>query len=106
MKMVKSVYSVQDIDSGIYDNIFAVRHEIFAVRSFETLVNTPGNDVSSRPEAYSLVKLGTYDDVSGELISENSPVLVKRGHEMVRRPGSPVETVSFEPVSDEVVSSD
>lgn len=58
---------------GIFDNVaghflapFLMRSEGEALRTFKDLVNEEGTPLNKNPEDYTLYKLGTWNEITGE----------------------------------------
>lgn len=58
---------------GIFDNVaghfmapFIMRSEGEALRTFKNLVNEKGTPLNTNPEDYTLYKLGSWNEITGE----------------------------------------
>lgn len=73
MKLVMSC--IHDVKGETYSQPWFTPTAAAAVRSFTDLVNDPqrGHTIFTHPEDYALFEMGTFDDVSGELVSHNIP---------------------------------
>ena len=71
-----NVYSIYDVKSQTYGNIFCLGTDGLACRLLGQIVGFGGNpDYQRYPEDFALYCLGTFDDFSGALVSE-SPRLI------------------------------
>ena len=74
MRMI--IFSVFDTATGMYMRPFFSAADGQAKRLFSDLVMDAEHDVGKHPEDYSLVRLGRFDDVSGEIDGEKTEVLL------------------------------
>lgn len=82
---MKHYYAVKDLAVQAFGIPFQVRAEGEAMRSFQDEVNGKGSEnsaIAAHPEDYELYKLGTFDDVTGEL-KGHTPQLVARAKELL-----------------------
>lgn len=70
--MIRQVVAVKDSAAETFGQPFFVSAVGAAVRSFQDEVNRSAadNPVYQHPEHFSLWRLGTFDDVSGEFVSD------------------------------------
>lgn len=71
--MEHKVYSIRDAKGEIFNFPFYKKTHGEAERDFTTLVNDPKSTVFNFPEDFDLYYLGSYDDVSGKLITLDTP---------------------------------
>jgi len=71
--MVRKVFSIRDAKSELFGTPFFNLTHGEAERNFKTLVNDPKSSVNQYPEDFDLYYLGSYDDVSGKMIPNDSP---------------------------------
>lgn len=70
--MLLIVCSVFDIKASAYLQPFFVQNENVARRSFGDAVMNPETGISKHASDYKLYRIATFDDVSGEIVS-NKP---------------------------------
>lgn len=56
-----------------------------AIRIFEDEVQNPQSELARHPEDYSLFKVGTFNDATGE-IAGCEPMCLRRAHEVPQKP--------------------
>lgn len=66
--MLWKVFSVVDNGAKVFMAPFVVRHEAEAVRSVLQAVQSGDSMVSKYPQDFFLFQIGTFDDVTGEMI--------------------------------------
>ena len=70
------IYSVYDSKAEAFLPPFFLPREEMAIRTFSDAVNSNDHQFGRHPEDYNLFRLGTFDDSSGELRSEITPIVV------------------------------
>ena len=70
--MIRGVYAIKDVKTA-YWQPFCHHNDQSAIREFATMVNND-NVVGQNPGDFELWNLGTYDDLTGALVS--APVFV------------------------------
>lgn len=80
------ICSVFDLASGSFGRPIFVAARGQAVRSFVDEVNRPAQDntLAAHPEDFSLVLIGRFDEVTGELFAEDHEYLI-RGKDAVHK---------------------
>ena len=78
------VYSVFDSKSAIYDRVWQAVSDPAAIRSFTDIALDATHPIGMHPEDYSLFKVGTWSDESGEFVNEAPPQLMAKAHEILR----------------------
>lgn len=79
------LYSVYDQVAGTYSNPVTARNDAVAARLFVHSVSTEGESlVKSHPDDYSLVRIGSFDEVDGLVSACATPELVMTGRVAVR----------------------
>lgn len=68
--MKQNIYSIYDTASGLYSRPFFTKSDAEAVRSFSDIATDAEHPIGAHPEDYTLFRLGTFDDVCGELHNE------------------------------------
>lgn len=72
--MIKNLYSIKDRLQGFMSPFYDVNDEI-AMRNFDSAAQK--NDIIwFNPDEFSLYRLGSYNDESGLLVSEPTPVFL------------------------------
>jgi len=66
--MVLKCFAVLDIKSELFGPPFFMSTNGEAVRAFKDLSNDKNTTVGKHPEDYRLMRLGTFDNVSGKLL--------------------------------------
>lgn len=82
--MLSKVYTVFDSKTGAYMQPFFMAAKGAAIRAFSDLVNDSQHTFGKHPEDYVLFEIGTYDDLSAELVSYSSPQSLGVGVEFVK----------------------
>lgn len=79
------VVSVKDRAADVFNRPFFVPHRNVAVRDFTDEVNRDDvqNPLNKHPDDFDLYLLGTWDDNSSEFVSEEQPVVLVRGKDVV-----------------------
>lgn len=67
--MVVNCYAVFDVKAGAFLAPFFMPHDGQAIRTFSDAVQNPQTGFSKHPEDYSLHRLSTFDDASGEFVA-------------------------------------
>lgn len=73
--MIHQLVSVYDIKSCFYSKPVAVPADGAAIRSVQDAVNDKSTEYAKHPEDYQLFNLGTYDDITGEIVSTKPKLL-------------------------------
>ena len=76
--MIKRVYSLLDVKSGVYANPVVYLRDGQAVRDFQALCSDQGCLVGRYPSDFCLYFVGTFDDETGSFSSEK-PCLISCG---------------------------
>ena len=61
-----NMYSIFDTATGAYMRPFFMNSDGQALRAFSDLVNDAEHPIGQHPEDYSIARLGTWDDKTGE----------------------------------------
>ncbi|AXL14809.1 nonstructural protein [Microviridae sp.] len=80
--MKHGIYSVYDSAIEAYLRPFPAPADGAAIRSFQDEVLTPDSPMNQHPEHYSLFKVSTFDDASGEMQKE-LPIVLAKAHEIM-----------------------
>lgn len=83
---MKYLYAVKDLAVQSYLAIWEVRAPGEAMRAFTDEVNrTDGKSpLAQHPEDYELYRLATYDDATGKITPEETPILAARAKEVIQ----------------------
>ena len=65
--MKVSLYAVFDRCSGVYDGPIPGRADAETIRNFKFMCENPESKMSQSPEDYTLFKVGTWNDGTGEV---------------------------------------
>jgi hypothetical protein len=74
--MIQNVYTIKDAKTNAFANPFYSVNDATAIRSFEQAAADPNTTISQFPEDFSLYKLGTFSDESGEFTLEKTPQFI------------------------------
>lgn len=74
--MLQNTYSAFDKKAQFFIGTFNSRSDAEASRMFGDAVRQGKSLVAEHPEDYSLYKLGTFDDCSGKIEGEATPIFV------------------------------
>lgn len=65
--MKKNLYAIIDTASGVYDGPIPGMSDGQVIRSFSDMAVNADHPVGQHPEDYSLIKVGTWNDGTGEI---------------------------------------
>jgi hypothetical protein len=68
-----NLYSVFDSAAKAFTNPMVYRTDLEAMRAFETTVNAPDNQFNTYPDHFTLFQLGSFDELSGSILSLPTP---------------------------------
>lgn len=71
--MLKKLYSVYDVKTGIYGTVMVLLTDGEALRVMSDTVNGKGNLIAEHPNDFRLDCLGEINLVTGEIINVNAP---------------------------------
>lgn len=74
--MIQNVYTIKDAKTNAFANPFYSVNDATAIRSFEQAAADPNTTISQFPEDFSLYKLGTFTDESGQFTLEETPKFI------------------------------
>lgn len=80
--MITILYSIYDSKAGIYNKPFYLLNNAVAMRTAIDLLSDPNTDVGRHPEDFTLFKIGTYDDNTGQVAQLSTLEPVIRFHEL------------------------
>ena len=93
--MKHNIYTIYDSASTHYMRIFQARADGEVFRAFKDMALNKDHEIGAHPEHYSLWRIGTFDDNSGELTRQDFECLGK-AHELVAQ----AQTVDHEAMED------
>lgn len=85
MSQIFKMYSVRDSKSNAFNPPFYAINEETGLRSFAQLVLDPAQTVSKFPEDFDLYHVGDYDDESGKISPQETPVHVQKAISVLNR---------------------
>lgn len=96
--MIRNLYAIFDTCSGVYDGPAPGTNDETMIRSFTDLALNADHPIGRHPEHYNLIKVGRWDDATGEVVDFQNTTL-RTGLEAVAQarkiePGS-LKEVSF-----------
>lgn len=71
-------YSIHDVCADAYGTPFFAMSDPVAARSFLALSDDPQSTLYQAPSDYTLYRIGYFDDSTGTIMSEPTPVFVVR----------------------------
>lgn len=74
--MIKNLYAVIDTASGVYDGPIPGLSDGHMTRAFSDMAVNPEHAIGQHPEDYALIKLGTWNDGTGELKDTQNITLI------------------------------
>lgn len=81
--MIKSVCVVHDSVAAVFNHPFFSINDASAIRDFTHAVNDRNSSISKSPKDFTLYKLGTFDDVTGEFSLDVPPVVLTNASAVV-----------------------
>lgn len=84
---MKSIYSVYDNQTKTFNMPFFAANDPTALRSFKNEANRAdaANTIYTNPEDFSLVKLGTFNEDTGEIQPVDKPELIAKALTLVQK---------------------
>lgn len=83
--MELKVFSIFDEKAEVYGQPFFMPHNGLALRAFSDLVGEVGTNVNKHPSDFKLYVLGSYDDVSGKIVSNAVPQFLANAMDFVKK---------------------
>ncbi len=71
-----------DSETGVYDRPFVGNADAMALRGFGDICSDADHPFGKHPEHYSLFRVGTFDDNTGDLVGEPA-VCIGKAHELI-----------------------
>lgn len=81
-----NLYSVFDQKAKAYLAPFAMTNDDVAMRAFADTVNDGESPMAKHPEDYTLIRLGTFDDDTGEITKPELAEVLGKGVMFVQSP--------------------
>lgn len=78
-----ALFSVRDLKAGTYGQPFALANRQVAMRTFSTWVLNPESFFSKFPHDFELFEVGSFDQLTGEFYSLDTPDYVCRASDLV-----------------------
>lgn len=79
------LYCIRDVKAG-FDFPFPERSDATAIRTFNYQINKVGTQFNMFPKDYDLYRVGEFDTDKGVVISDDIPILVVNGVNMIGEP--------------------
>lgn len=74
--MKLNLYAIIDTASGVYDGPFKGQADGAMIRQFSDLCVNADHPIGQHPEDYSLIKVGTWNDGTGEIVDLQNMTLI------------------------------
>lgn len=74
--MKKNVYAVYDTASGVYDGPIPGISDAQMIRAFSDMAVNADHPIGQHPEDYALVKVGEWNDGTGELVDFQNTTMI------------------------------
>jgi hypothetical protein len=82
--MIHYMYAVRDSKAEAFLPPFILPRSSMAIRTFASCVNSADHQFAAYPEDYGLFRLANFDDETGLIVAEPTPVLEISGLECVK----------------------
>jgi len=82
--MKVNAYCVYDRKSKVYNTPYFLSNDNVALRHFDTVMQSTDSLIGRYPDDYSLYRVAAMDTETGSVISEEYPVLIITGNQMIR----------------------
>lgn len=82
--MELKIFAIRDTKAGFYSPPFFKQTHTEAERDFREIANDQKSSLNKYPEDFDLYHLGTYDDQSGKMALEPSPVHMLKAVNVIR----------------------
>lgn len=79
-----NVFAVRDVKAECFGSLMVLPTRGLAIRSFTDACRDARSPMAQYPSDYSLYELGTYDDVSGQIVSHSVPVFLAAASDFVQ----------------------
>ena len=85
--MILNVYSIYDSAAKAYTQPFFMHNDGLAIRAFQDNVNSKEeNNISKHPDQFTLYKIGSYNDETGQITKQDINKSLGNGIEFVNDP--------------------
>ena len=91
--MLTQIYVIHDVKASAYLTPFFLPNDALARRTFSDCANDPEHAFGKHPEDFTLFNLGSFNNETGNMILEPSPVPVCKALDCVIPANSVVDTV-------------
>lgn len=88
--MILKVFSIVDLKADLYKTPFFMSSNGEAIRAFSDLANDDKSLLSRHPQDFKLYFIGTFDDSTGQLVSNEHPQPLGFASDFVAIKGVPV----------------
>lgn len=79
-----NIYSIFDSAASAFITPFYMHNDGLAIRAFQDNVNAgDDNNIAKHPDQFTLFRLGEYDDKTGKITPEDTPISVALGVELI-----------------------
>lgn len=95
--MIKNVYVIYDSQAEFYNQPFFLINDEIALRSALDLRNDPGTEIGRHPQDFTMFKIGTYDDTTAVLDTDQAREVICRFHELPIGPIPGAEGIPKQP---------
>jgi len=82
--MIVNHYAIYDSKAQHYGQLFPSQTHGAAERLFSDSVNKPDSPHNAHPDDYSLYYIGEYDDDSGRFLTQDMPLKLVHGKQLLR----------------------
>lgn len=80
--MLINLYAIFDVKAKLYNKPFYMVNDQVAQRACIQTLNDPTTDIAQNPEDFILYRLGTYEDTTAKIDTDENPVMLFRFHEI------------------------
>lgn len=84
--MIKNVYVIYDSKAEFYNQPFFIINDELALRSAMDLRQDLSTEVGRHPEDFTMFKIGTYDDTTATIDTDQAHEVICRFHELPLTP--------------------
>lgn len=89
--MKLNAYTIYDVASGIYMRPFFSQADGQAIRGFKDIACDADHEVGKHPEDYTLYRIGSFNDTTGEMKGDTVIEKLATGLEMVSQDRNPTQ---------------
>lgn len=84
--LIQKLFSVHDSKAEVYLPPMMLRTKGEAIRNIAQAAKTPNTSLHDSPSDFTLVELGEYNQISGELIPYDKPIIMGNVSEFLQNP--------------------